>query len=300
MNIGSTFALKGKFEVEPMSVVICQVAPISCCCMEEVDENVQQIIDFMDRAAMGFPGFDLFVSPECALQGYGPEFVKALVTLDSPQVKRLCDKCAELGVWGIFNVLLTEYDGHESINMAILVDDKGEIVHKYAKANPWTPVELSYPGSDFSIADGPCGSKLGIIICADGDFPETWRACAVNGANVIVRISHYMAPYDQAWEITNKAGAYQNQVYVVAANTVGLDECYSYFGRSMVVSPDGIVITEAPLGIPWLLKADIYPAIIDNLKKKAGSNSLIYEHDHRGGAHCATGGKGLGLEVYRK
>lgn len=298
MAIGSTHALKGKFECEAMSVVVSQLAPISCCCMEEVDQNVEQILEFMDRAAYGFPGFDLFVAPECALQGYGPEFQKSLVSIDSPQVKRLQDKCAELGVWGVFNILLNEFDGHESINMSILVNDGGEIVHKFVKGNPWTPVELSYAGSDFSVADGPCGSKIGLIICADGDYPETWRACAANGANVIIRVSHYMAPYDRAYEITNKAGAYQNQVYVIASNTVGLDECYSYFGRSMVVNPDGTIITEAPMGVPWLLKADIYPAIVDNMRKKAGSNSFLYSYDHRGGSHCAAGGRGMDSSAY--
>ena len=341
MNIGSTHALKGKFECESMSVVCCQFAPISCQTMEEVDKNVDTILDYMDKAAAGYPGLDLFVSAECALQGAGPGWQKLLISLDSPQIMRLKDKCAELGIWGIFNpwiddldgrkgcntaimvndkgeivhgLFLTylwtisplssmmavlqpfrpsrssihglnmphmpssahlsfspqimrlkdkcaelgiwgifnpwidDLDGRKGCNTAIMVNDKGEIVHKYVKNNPWTPGEITYPGDEIPVTEGPCGSRVGIIICADGDYPECWRQCAVNGANVIVRISHYMSPWDNAWEITNKAGAYCNQVYVCTANSVGVDECYTYFGRSMILNPDGTILTEAPQG----------------------------------------------------
>ncbi len=299
MGIGSTHALKGKFECEAMSVVCCQFGPVSCQTIEEVDRNVDTIIGFMDRAAMGFPGFDLFVSAECALQGAGPDWPKVMIKLDGPQVTRLREKCAELGVWGVFDPWIDEYKGHKAVNLGIIVNDKGEIVSEFIKNNPWTPGEITWPGTGAHVVDGPCGSKLGIIICADGDYPEIWREVAVNGANVIIRIAHYMAPYDKAWEITNKAGAYFNQSYVVAANSVGMDEYYTFFGRSMILGPDGNIIAEAPIGIPWLLKADIYPAMVDNLREKAGSHSLLYQYNHRGASHVDTQGKGLDLSAYK-
>ena len=298
MNIGSTHALKGKFECEAMSVVCCQYAPISCNNYDQVSKNVDTILEYMDRAALGFPGYDLFISAECALQGAGPDWPKVLISLDGPEIARLKAKCAELDVWGIFNPWVDEYNGHKACNIAIMINNKGEIVHRYVKNNPWTPGEITYPGSEIPVTEGPCGSRIGIIICADGDYPESWRQCAANGANVIVRISHYMAPWDRAWEITNKAGAYSNQVYVCTANSVGIDEYYTYFGRSMILNPDGTIITEAPMGVPWLIKADIYPAIIDNLHKKAGSHNLLYQYNHRGSSHCDTKGLGLDLSDY--
>ena len=84
-----------------------------------------------------------------------------------------------------------------------------------------------------------------------------------------------MAPWDRAWEITNKAGAYCNQVYVVGSNSAGLDESFGYFGKSMIVNPDGTIITEAPMGIPWLIKADLYPGIIDFMKRNLANENFI-------------------------
>jgi|LSQX01.1.fsa_nt_gb amidase/formamidase len=285
MNIGSTHAINGKFDCEALSVVCAQFGPISATTMDDVNKNVDTIIEYMDRAACGFPGVDLFVSMECALQGFHPtEWSNVLVDLDGPQIQRLRDKCKELKMWGVFNPLVRQEDGKAGANMAIIVNDKGEIVHKYVKMNPWIPGEASYPGWECPVTPGPKGSRLATIICADGDYPEIWREAAFNGANVIIRVSHYMAPWDRAWEITNRAGAYFNQCYVVTANSVGIDEAYTYFGRSMIVNPDGTIIVEAPMGLPWLIKADIYPQIVDQIRRKSVTSNFMYAFKHRGGS----------------
>ena len=286
MNIGSAHAIGGKIETETLSVVAIQIGPISAQNMDDVNKNVDQIIDFMDRASVGFPGFDLFVSPECALQGFHPtKWTEVLVDIDGPEIQRLKDKCRELQVWGAFNPLIDHGDKCP-LNMAIIINDAGEIVHKYVKMNPWIPGEVTYPGWECPVTPGPKGSRLATIICADGDYPEIWREAAFNGANIILRLSHYMAPWDQAWEITNKAGAYCNQCYVVGANSVGVDEYYSYFGMSMILNPDGTIITQAPKGQDWMIKADLYPQLIDQIRRKAVTNNFVYAFRHRG-ASCA-------------
>lgn len=298
MNIGSTHAISGKFEVEALSVVCVQVAPISAQTMDDVNKNVDQLIEWMDKASAGFPGFDMFISPECGLQGFGPIWSEVCVDLDGPEIQRLKDKCKELGVYGAFNPLVRDLDGRKGCNTAIIINDKGELIHKYVKINPWIPGEPTYPGCECPVVDGPKGSRLATIICADGDYPESWRKAAVNGANVIIRLSHYMAPWDNAWEITNKAGAYCNQIYVVTANSVGVDEAYSYFGRSMILNPDGTIICQAPMGVPWMIKADIYPQIIDQIRKEAVTSSFIWTHENRGASHPDYAGKGGDTKVY--
>jgi amidase/formamidase len=290
--------MSGKFEVEALGAVCVQVPPISAQSMDDVNKNVDQLVEWMDRASFGFPGFDLFVSAECALQGFGPVWNEVLVDLDGPQIQRLKDKCKELSVWGIFDPLVREIDGRKGCNTAIVINDKGEIVNKYTKMNPWTPGEASYPGWECKVVDGPKGSKIGTIICADGDFPEAWREAAVNGANIIVRVAQYMAPWDRAWEITNKAGAYCNQCYVLAANSVGVDEGYSYFGRSMILNPDGTIICEAPMGLPWMIKADIYPQIVDQIRKEAVTSNFVWAYKNRGASHPDFAGVGADLSAY--
>lgn len=298
MNIGSTHAISGKFEVEALSVVCVQIPPISAQNMQDVNKNIDQLIEWMDRAAAGFPGVDLFVSPECGLQGFGPLWQEVCVSLDGPEIQRLKDKCKELSLYGVFNPLVKDVDGKKGCNTAIIINDKGEIIHRYVKANPWIPGEATYPGWHCDVVNGPKGSRLATIICADGDYPEIWREAAVNGANVIIRVSHYMAPWDNAWEITNKAGAYCNQIYVVTANSVGIDEAYSYFGRSMILNPDGTIICEAPMGLPWMIKADIYPQIVDQIRKEAVTSNFLWTYKNRGAAHPDFRGKGLNTDIY--
>ena len=61
-----------------------------------------------------------------------------------------------------------------------------------------------------------------MIICFDGDYPELSRITAVRGAEVIVRPSALLRSAD-IWELTNRARAYDNHVYVVGANATGTD-----------------------------------------------------------------------------
>ena len=298
MNVGNMFAVGGKFEVQPMSTVVIQFAPITTYTMEDVNRNIDEIVTWMERAVAGFPGVDLIVTPEFGLQGISGSWYNTLLSYDSPEVKRLTDKCRELDVWGIFSVLAKEYEGHKARNTAILVNNEGEIVHVYCKMNPYIPVDGAYPGQSCPVSDGPKGSKIGILICADGDYPESWREAAVNGANVIVRITHYTSVYDQGWEITNKAGAYCNQSYVVASSCVDINGSATCIGHSLILNPDGTAIAEAPRGVPWMLKADLYPQIVDHMRHESVMSNFVWSYRHRGAAHPEVAGVGRGIEDY--
>ena len=76
-----------------------------------------------------------------------------------------------------------------------------------------------------------------MTICYDGDFPELYRAEAIMGAEVICRPSALLRSFE-IWELTNRARAYDNHVYIVACNAVGPDAGGNYyFGHSMIVDP---------------------------------------------------------------
>ena len=299
MNIGNLFALNGKIVTEALSVACVQFAPVGAQTVEELNENTETVLGYLDMAVSAFPGVDLIVFPEACFQGFAPvNFEDALMTEDSEQLLRVRERCRSLSVWCVVNPMLRSDRSFK--NTALLINDKGEIVHRYVKMNPWIPFENSVPGTECGVCDGPKGSKIGIIICADGDYPEIWREAAYKGANVIVRPTHYMDPWSQAWEITNKAGAYFNQVYVVAANCSGLarNESRSCFGRSMILGPDGNIIAEASNGCPGLIKADLYLGIIDRMHAQAVHSSPMYSFNHRGASCPDMDGKGDGEMRY--
>ena len=299
MNIGGTHAIGGKFEVEALSVVVSQFAAIDAQNIEDVNKNTDRVIADMERAAYAFPGYDLFVAQECCFQGFSRVIKQAVIDIDGPQIRRVQEKCAELGVWAVINPFLNEVDGKPICNTVLMINSSGEIVHKYVKMNLWIPGETAYPGWTVPVTEGPKGSRIATIDCADGDYPEIWREAAYNGANVIIRVAHYPAPWDQAWKLTNRAAAYFNQSYVVGCNSVGSDCFFNYFGNSMVVNPDGNIITEAPLGQEWLFKADLYPQIIDKLREKGSTNNFLYSFNHRGASNPELGGFGDTVCRYR-
>ena len=306
MNTGNLFALNGKIVTEALSVCCVQFAPIGAQTMEEVNENTELVLDYLDTAVSAFPGVDLVVFPEACFQGFAPvNFEEAMLEEDSPQIRRVQERCRALSVWSVVNPLLRSESGKCYVNTAFVINDQGDIVHRYVKMNPWIPFENSVPGKECTVCDGPKGSRLGVIICADGDYPEIWRETAYRGANVIIRPTHYMDPWYNAWELTNRASAYFNQVYVVGANCSGFakNETRSCFGRSMIVGPDGNIITEACNGGPGIIKADLYPGIIDRMRSQAVHSSPMYSFCHRGASCPDCGGKGdpsMGYTAYQK
>lgn len=293
MNIGNLFALNGKITTEALSVVCVQYAPTGAQTVEELNENTATMLNYLDMSVSAFPGCDIVVFPEACFQGFAPvNFEDALMTPESPQLKAVCDRCRALSVWSVVDCLIK--CGKTFENTAYVINSDGEIVHRYVKMNPWIPFENAVPGTECTVCEGPKGSRLGVIICADGDYPEIWREAAYRGANVVIRPTHYMDPWQTAWELTNRASAYFNQVYVVGANCSGLarNEARSCFGRSMIVGPDGNIITEASNGCPGLIKADLYPGIIDAMRRQAVHSSPVYSFNHRGAS--APDLKGMG------
>ena len=100
------------------------------------------------------------------------------------------------------------------------------------------------PGDEVSVVETDLG-RIGQIICFDGDYPELSRITAVRGAEVIVRPSALLRSAD-IWELTNRARAYDNHVYVVGANATGIDPAgVLYFGNSMIVTPIAEVVARA-------------------------------------------------------
>lgn len=300
MNIGNLFALNGKIETEVLSVCCVQFAPIGAQTVEELDENTQTMLDYLDLAVSAFPGVDLVVFPEACFQGFAPvNFDEALMTEQSEQLARVRERCKKLSVWSVVDPLIRSSSGKCFENTAMVIDDRGEIVHRYVKMNPWIPFENAVPGKECTVCKGPKGSRLGIIICADGDYPEIWREAAYNGANVIVRITHYMNPWEEAWKLTNRCAAYCNQVYVVGCNCYGVEHACAAFGNSMIVNPDGNIVTEAPMMVPYVIKADLYPGLVDRLRESSGINSFLYSFRHRGAACRDLGGHGEQRNQYR-
>jgi predicted amidohydrolase len=211
----------------------------------DVQSNVARGVRWLEKA-VGDYSAELVAFPETATTGYDtglePEGLWDLVD-DVPgrttrEVQKAAKSLAVHVVWPTYR------RGHERgmvYNSAVLIGPDGEIIGVYDKTHPAPFERRDYggwveAGSRADVFRTALGD-IGIIICYDGDFPELSRLLAVKGAEVIVRPSALHRSFD-IWYITNCARAYDNHVYVVAANTVGPDAGGNYgFGHSMIVNP---------------------------------------------------------------
>jgi predicted amidohydrolase len=166
-------------------------------------------------------------------------------------------------------------------NTAVLIGPSGQILGGYHKTHLFCGEDRSgggwvTPGETATVVETDLG-RIGLMICFDGDYPELARVMAVRGAEVVCRPSALLRSAD-IWELTNRARAYDNHVFVVAANATGVDPAgVIYFGNSMVVTPIGEVVARAASHEGWV-SARLDPATA--LRSLTPGSNVPQRFDH--------------------
>lgn len=208
-------------------------------------ENISKALKFIDQAIIkDHP--KLIVFPETITTGFGiagsiEELYNKIDFVPGILTNAICDKAAKEKIYIVWPTYEKGEEKNIIYNTVLLIDDKGNIAGKYRKTHLFPTERLENggwvtPGNEVVVVNTPI-ANIGLICCYDGDFPELSRACVINGAEIIVRPSAFLRTFE-IWDLTNKARAYDNQIYVLAANAVGPDAMgNNYFGHSMIVSP---------------------------------------------------------------
>ena len=209
--------------------------------------------------------------------------------LEGPEVGAFKQACVDNDVWGCFSIMEYNPDGNP-YNSGIIVDARGELQLYYRKMHPWTPVEPWEPGNiGIPVCDGPNGSKLGLIICHDGMFPEMARECAYKGANIMLRTAGYTAPIRHAWQISNQANAFSNLMYTVSVCMAGTDGTFNSMGEGMICDFDGTPIVVGNGAADEIITAEVRPRLADEARREWGVENNIYQFGHRGFVAVAGG-----------
>ena len=215
---------------------------------ENMEENYQKALCFIREAAKQGAKFICF--PEGQLSQYIPQYkgLKAesyAITLDHPYIKGFCDICRQEGIIASIGLCLEIDEKVFATN--IIISENGEILG-IGKKNHIVQTEHFYEQDYFTEGDegfkvvNTSIGRIGIIVCFDRHYPESYLSCVLKGADFIVVpvANEKIEPSDVfQWEI--RIAAFQNSVNLVMCNRVGLEGHMDFSGESVFVNPDGSI-----------------------------------------------------------
>jgi predicted amidohydrolase len=226
-------------------------------------ENLARARDCVARARS--EGCEVVVLPECLDLGWThPEAPRLARPIPGSSSDALGEAARESRMWVVAG--LTEKDGKQTFNTAVLIDDRGRVRLKHRKVNELDIAWHIYSrGTGLEVADTPFG-RVGIPICADNSTASTELGLALGrmGARLLlspcawaVKPDHDNAkePYGRdLWDVAYRLFAEKLQVATVGVSSVGLIETGPWQGRycigsSLAVGPDGTILARLPYGV---------------------------------------------------
>ena len=241
--------------------------------------NLSVIKDLAQKAAQ--QGADVIAFHECSITGY--TFARYLnkqqmldiaeLIPDGPSVIELTAYAREFNIAILAG--LFEKDEQGNLFKAYVCVDKNGLVAKHRKLHPFINPHLT-PGNSYTVFD-LLGWKCGILICYDNNIIENVRATKLLGADIIFMPHVTMCTPStrpgagfvdpQLWldKESNRqllraefdglkgrswlmkwlpARAYDNAIYAIFANPIGMDDDQLKNGCSMVIDPYGDIIAE--------------------------------------------------------
>jgi predicted amidohydrolase len=245
----------------PFVAAAVQVAPVPGPLFpESVKANLDSCVDLVERC-VDATAAELVVLPEAASTGFTPgvepgRLWDLVSEVPGPVTEPIQETARRLGIHVVFGTYERGPERGVVYNTAALIGPDGDLLGAYRKTHLFCGEDRSGGGwvtpGDRAVVVETELAKIGLIICFDGDYPELSRVEAVLGAEVICRPSALLRSAD-IWELTNRARAYDNHVFVVASNATGSDPAgVLYFGNSMIVTPIADVVARAASHEGWV------------------------------------------------
>jgi predicted amidohydrolase len=237
-------------------------------------EVVERMVRLLEQGAAA--SCDLVVFPELALTTFFPRYwypdqadVDAWFEreLPSPETQPLFDAAANLGVAFCLGFAELTRDGHH-YNTQVLVGAGGQELARYRKVHlpgheehePWRKfqhLERRYfePGPDGFGVWRAFGGIVGMMICNDRRWPESYRVMGLQGVELV--LCGYNTPIHYAPDpsqdilqgfhnaLVMQAGAYQNGTWVVGVAKGGIEDGIDNLAQSMIIAPSGQIAAQA-------------------------------------------------------
>ncbi len=258
-----------------ITVGAAQLGPIQKA--ESRSSAVKRMLELMKQAH--HKRCDLIVFPELALTTFFPRYLiedQAEIdqwyetSMPNKETQPLFDAAKEYGIgFHLGYAELVEESGQaHHYNTAIIVDKSGEIVGKYRKVH--LPGHADFEeGRSFQHLEkrffevGDTGFKvwrtmggiLGMCICNDRRWPETYRVMGLQGVEMVVlgyntpsiNGKNEQDPHLRMFQsrLCMQSGAYQNSTWVVGVAKAGTEDGHQLFGGTCIVAPTGEIVAQA-------------------------------------------------------
>lgn len=257
-----------------LMLAVCQTGPVQRAAART--ETVGRLIHLLEQAKAA--GAEIAVFPELALTTFFPRWalddpreIEAFYETAMPgrDTQRLFDAAARLGIgFALGYAEMTREEGSvRRFNSMVLVGQDGAILGRYRKmhvpgsADPqagttthlerryFEPGDLGFPVFSYR------GVRIGLALCNDRRWPETYRMLCLNGAEVVLIGYNTPLVLEEAPAFAHlrmfhnhlpmQAGAYQNTLWVAAAAKAGAEDGQALIGGSCIIAPTGEIAARA-------------------------------------------------------
>jgi len=251
-----------------LTLAACQTGPIQRSASRQ--ETVGRLVHLLERAAAA--GAELAVFPEMALTTFFPRWalddpreidVFYETEMPGPQTQPLFDAARRLGIGFALGYaeLALDQGRKRRFNSICLAGADGAVIGRFRKIHIpgseaaeagvtthlerryFEPGDLGFPVYSFR------GVRIGMSLCNDRRWPETYRMLCLNGAQVVLIGYNTPVVLEEAPALAHlrmfhnhlpmQAGAYQNTLWVAAAAKAGLEDGQALIGGSCIIAPTG-------------------------------------------------------------
>jgi len=304
-----------------LRTAVAQLGPIHLADSREA--VVKRLIALLREAHGGGARFVVF--PELALTTFFPRWwmedqgeIDRYFERDmpNPATRPLFDLAKELGVGFYLGYAeLTQEKGEpRHYNTSILVDPSGRIVGRYRKIHlpghsehlpqaPFQHLEKRYfdVGNEGFRVWRLMGVVVGMCICNDRRWPETYRVMGLQGVEIvalgyntpILNIHHREPEHLRMFHhlLSLQAGAYQNAAWVLAAAKCGAEDGFGMIGGSAIVAPTGEIAALAQTEEDEVIGVNLDLSLGDYLRRTVFAFEKHRRVEHYGLITERTGAK---------
>ena len=286
-----------------------QLGPVQLC--DSREHTLQRLIRLLDDAAD--QGAELIVFPELALTTFFGHWyieddaeLRSFYEKDMPSenTQPLFDAAQRRGVSFVLGFAEETPEGR-LFNSSVLIDEAGTEVLRYRKIHLPGFVDVQpdaahqnlekryFEVGDLGFQVAPWhSSTVGLLICNDRRWPESYRVLALQGAELVClgyntpAVTPHLPETDALVDFHNhlsmQAGAYQNSVWVIGTAKAGVEEGVDQIGGSAIVAPSGEILARATTKEDELVIAEIDLDMASRYRKDIFSFSQHRRPEHYG------------------